>query len=249
MEQPKADETAASAAAEAAAGGIDAVVPAAPGTPVAAVEAEPPVVLDYRSPLTPPDGISHVGTLKYTRTALIALFFWLLLGDFAVSIRDRSVGPVVQLMLKSIGASDTAMAVLLSVIPQAITMILAPIVSYKSDRFRSRWGRRIPFLLIPTPIAAVAMIGLAFCPRLAHGLDHLLGGYSPGYKGCVLTLFAICWTGFEFAVVTATAVLGGLVNDVVPRNVLGRFYALFRGQPDRRDDLQLLHHRPRREAL
>ena len=49
-----------------------------------------------------------VGTLTYTAGGLALLFFWLLLGDFALNLRDRSVGPVVQLFLKREGASDTA---------------------------------------------------------------------------------------------------------------------------------------------
>ena len=168
-----------------------------------------------------------VGTLVYTTPALVLLFFWLLFGDFAIALRDRSVGPLMTLMLKGFGADNITMAVLLHMIPTSIALILTPVISYKSDRLRSRWGRRIPFLLVPTPIAAVAMVGLAFCPQVAVGLERAAGGAFT-HKSSLLTTFAVFWTAFEIAVVTAGAVFNGLINDVVPRGVLGRFFGMFR---------------------
>jgi MFS family permease len=175
------------------------------------------------------DGKSRfrVGTLVYTTGGLVVLFFWLLFGDFAISLRDRSVGPLMQLMLKGFQASNVMMAVLLLMIPTSITLILTPVVSYKSDRLRSRWGRRIPFLIIPTPIAAFAMIGMAFCPQIAGAFESATNG-AISHKAALLITFGVFWTAFEIAAVTAGAVFNGLINDVVPRPVLGRFFGMFR---------------------
>ena len=133
--------------------------------PVPPTGAAPPTLTATVLPYAPA-GVKFwtVGTLTYTAGGLALLFFWLLLGDFALSLRDRSVGPVVQLFLKREGASDFVMAILLSSVPPALGMILGPIVSYRSDRLRSRWGRRIQFLIIPTPFAALAMVGIADSP-------------------------------------------------------------------------------------
>ena len=38
------------------------------------------------------------------------LFCWLLWGDFAWSMKERSIGSVVQLVLRQMGASDTIAA-------------------------------------------------------------------------------------------------------------------------------------------
>ncbi|XHR29733.1 MAG: MFS transporter [Chthoniobacteraceae bacterium] len=179
-------------------------------------------------PHNPPRKVWHVGTLTYTAGGLFILFFWLLWGDFAWAMRDRSVGPVLGLLLKKYGASDLLMGVLMGSLPGAITMILGPIISCKSDVFRSRWGRRIPFLFIPTPVAFLAMIGFAFSPALGHSIHVMLGVYSPGLHPCVLTLLALFWTTFEVSAIIANAVFGGLVNDVVPKEVCGRFYSIFR---------------------
>ena len=135
--------------------------------------------------------IFTVGTLVYTTGGLALLFFWLLLGDFALSLRDRSVGPVVQLFLKREGASDTVMAILLSSLPPLLGMILGPIVSYRSDRLRSRWGRRIPFLIIPTPIAALAMVGIALTPFVADWLHPMLDGR---FSKTAVTIAVLSWS-------------------------------------------------------
>ena len=213
----------------------DALNPAKDEQPMTvAEEAAPPVVpppgehpAGFATIHDKPKKLWYAGTLVYTSAGLMLLFFWLLFGDFAYSMRERSVGAVVTKMLSLWKTSNLTIAILLSMIPTAISMVLGPIVSYKSDRLRSRWGRRIPFLLIPTPIAAISMIGLAFCPQIASGLRHVTGD-SMGEKASLLTVFAVFWTCFDFAVVISGSVLGGLINDVVPRPVIGRFYALFR---------------------
>jgi hypothetical protein len=41
-------------------------------------------------------------------------------------------------------------------------------------------------------------------------------------------VLGLSWTVFEFATIAANAVFGGLINDVVPREVIGRFFGMFR---------------------
>jgi MFS family permease len=168
------------------------------------------------------------GTLTYTSAGLAILFCWLLWGDFAWSMKDRTVGPVLQLLLKKFGASDTLTGIMLGSLPLAVSVVLSPIISYKSDHHRGRWGRRIPFLLIPTPVAVLAMVGLAFSPVLGAQLHHVLGTASPGLDSSTLLLLGLFWTLFEVATIIANSVFGALINDVVPQQVLGRFYGLFR---------------------
>lgn len=183
------------------------------------------------APQPPPGKASlprwFVGTLAYTTGGLVLLFFWLLLGDFALNLRDRSISPMIQLMLENEGVSDTAMALLISSLPPLLGLLITPIVSYRSDRLRSRWGRRIPFLIVPTPLAALAMVGIAFTPALAGALHEAL---APRFDRatCVIAVFGVFWTCFEVAAIVSLSVFGGLINDVVPRPVLGRFFALFR---------------------
>ncbi len=168
------------------------------------------------------------GTLTYTTGGLIVLFLWLLWGDFSWAMRDRSVGPMAQWYLKHLGVPNLLFALLISTFPAAVGVILGPIVSYKSDRHRGPRGRRIPFLLITTPIAAFGMLGLGLCPILGPMLHQALGPASPGETVSTLICFSIFWAAFEFATIAASSVFGGLINDVVPAPLLGRFYGLFR---------------------
>jgi len=170
----------------------------------------------------------RVGTLTYTSGGLVLLFFWLLWGDFAWSMKERSVASVVQLLLKKFQASDMTNGLLIGSLPQLLYALVGPIISYKSDRHRGRYGRRIPFLLIPTPIVLLSMIGLAFSPELGRLMQTTFGFQSWDLNACILVVFGLCWVLFEFATIIANAVFGGLINDVVPANLLGRFFGLFR---------------------
>ena len=77
-----------------------------------------------------------VGTLVYSRGALIALFACLLLGDFAWSMRERSVGPMSQWYLKKLEVSNLVFGLIITSLPAFIGMIIGPIISYRSDRHR-----------------------------------------------------------------------------------------------------------------
>jgi len=156
------------------------------------------------------------------------LFAWLLLGDFAYQMRERSAAPVAQLMLKKYQASDFVTGLFLLTIPQAVIFFAGPAVSYWSDRHRGRWGRRIPFLLLPTPFVTLAMFGLGYSPRLGPALHRWLGGDPATANHTILLTMGFFWVVFEIGVVISNSVFNGLVNDVVPRAWLGRFYGLFR---------------------
>jgi MFS family permease len=172
--------------------------------------------------------IWKVGTLTYTGAGLTVLFLWLLWGDFAWTIKQRAVDPVAQLLMKRHGSSDLLIGLLVGSLPNALGMLLGPVIGVWSDRHRGRWGRRIPFLLVPTPFAAVAMAGVAFSPAMGRWLDGFLGTSSPGLNACVLLAFASSWLVFEALTTVSNTVFGALINDVVPAELLGRFFGMFR---------------------
>ncbi len=168
------------------------------------------------------------GALVYSLPGLMALFGWLLLGDFAWNARERAITPLAQLMLNSQGTSDTVIGLLIGSLPAAMGMFIAPIIGFRSDRFRSRFGRRIPFLFVSTPIASLAILGLASASSMGLWLHLILGEFSPGKFACFLSFFTFCWIGFEVAAIVSNTLFLALINDVVPKEVLGRFFGLFR---------------------
>ena len=172
--------------------------------------------------------IWRVGTLTYTFGGLVSLFGLLLWGDFALSMKDRSVGPVFQSLLHSHGASNLLMGLIISTLGAGISLVLSPIIAYKSDRHRGRWGRRIPYILISTPFISLSMVGLGFSPMIGSTIHDLLGPNAPSANACILATLSFFWVVYDIATVVGGAVFGGLINDVVPREVLGRFFGFFR---------------------
>lgn len=165
------------------------------------------------------------GTLSYTVSGIVTLFFLLLLGDFSWAMKERSVVQMIQLLFKTYGASDFFYGITVMALPSALGVIFNPIIGYRSDRCRSRFGRRIPYLLVSTPIAAGAMAGLAFSPALGAALARIIPLHE---NQAVLLFLGFFWIVFEFATVLSLGVFTALVNDVVPKKFLGRFYGLFR---------------------
>lgn len=186
-----------------------------PGAPV-------PEVLDYSSPER--TSRWHVGTLGYSMAGIAVLFFWLLWGDFAYAIRDRSVAQVTQLLFSRFYASSFTYGFLTLALPQAITVLIYPVISYKSDRHRGRWGRRVPFLAIPLPFAVGALVAIAFAPRMGYAVghtDHAKHWWTVFYLGTF-------WSIFEVSALSFNCVFTAFVADVVPHRLIGRFYGAFR---------------------
>ncbi len=175
-----------------------------------------------RPPIPGTVKIWRVGSLAYTSGGLVALFFWLLGGDFTWSLRDRAVPTVMQLLFNKYSGSDAVTGFLFSSLPAGLGLILGPIIGYQSDRLRTRWGRRLPFLFGTIPFIVLAMVGLAASESLGRAMEGLFGAHS------VLVVMTLCWTVFEISCVVAATVFGGLINDVVPQEVIGRFYGCFR---------------------
>lgn len=168
-----------------------------------------------------------VGSLSYTKQNLFVLFFWLLWGDFAWSIRDRVVGPVMGLILTKYHVSDTVAGLLCGTLPAILGFFLGPVFGMWSDQHRGRLGRRIPFLIASVPIAAISIVCLGLSPQIAKILHEFLGMKSPGYNSMVVIVLAFWWTIFGIAGVT-NGLFTALINDVVPHALMGRFFGLFR---------------------
>ena len=90
--------------------------------------------------------IYRVGSLVYTGAGLIALFCYLLGGDFAWALKDRAIGPASILLFKKFCDSDLLFSLIVIAFPNFTNIYLCPIISYISDRHRGKLGRRIPFL-------------------------------------------------------------------------------------------------------
>ena len=106
------------------------------------------------------------GTLTYTKIGLFNLFTWILWGDFCLCLMEMVIPAILPLKLKDLGCPNWMMGFILSTIPSIMGMAIGPYVSFKSDRCRSRWGRRIPFMLFTLPFLCISLCLLGFSEEI-----------------------------------------------------------------------------------
>ena len=172
---------------------------------------------------------SKCGTLEYTKLGLIALFGWLLWGDFCYTIMEAVVPSLVPLKLKSLNCPNWVMGMIMTTVPNILTMTIAPYISVKSDRCRSRWGRRIPFIFATLPFLCINLLLLGWGEEIANFLRNvipLLQGWAPATVA--IAAIGIFMIMFQFFNLFVNSVFNCLFNDVVPPEHLGKFAGLFR---------------------
>ena len=90
------------------------------------------------------------GTLVYDKRALVSLFFWILWGDFCLQFMETVVSSVLLLIVSQWKAPAIFIGLFVTTIPAFLNLLITPLVSVCSDCHRGKWGRWIPFLLVPT---------------------------------------------------------------------------------------------------
>jgi len=172
----------------------------------------------------------HVGTLTYTKASLAILFCWLLWGDFCYMLMETVVPSIMPLKFQELGASNVVIGMILTTVPMTINSICNPIISFKSDRFRSKWGRRIPFILLSVPVIVLFLLGVGFGDSIGHWLYRYFGHYIQGMTAAhfALIVIAVMMVIYSFFNTFVNSVFWYLFNDVVPEHLLARFMSWFR---------------------
>lgn len=111
-------------------------------------------------------------------------------------------------------------------IPAVLNFIINPIVSTRSDRTRTKIGRRKPYLLFATPFVTLFMLLIGWAPDLGQMLTMLLPGQlqTTAIVMILLGVFSIC---FQFFNMFVASIFYYLPPDVIPAEVLGRFMSLW----------------------
>ncbi len=168
------------------------------------------------------DTVYHVGTLRYTRHGLYVLFFWLMWNDFSITLLEQ-VGGLVGFLYKDLGASNFEMASFGS-ISGLISMWINPWFSTWSDRTRTKYGRRRPFVFLATPFFALFLMLIPYMPAFYHRLARYpmaaeILQHLP-IKGEIFFIFICSFVSGVFNAMVL-AIFSYLYWDVVPANVLG----------------------------
>eukprot|EP01034_Spumella_vulgaris_P046643 gene46643-58159_t len=160
--------------------------------------------------------------------SLLPLCFFLLMGDLAWSLKERAVQEVVKAQLREFSQHPVLLNVLFGALPALLSLLFGPLVGAWSDRTRTRLGRRIPFLLCGAPLLSGSLVGLAYSEALADAVLAWFAIDAAYRREAVIACMGVFWALFELFSITGNALFIALVNDTVPKPLLGRFFGLFR---------------------
>jgi hypothetical protein len=171
-----------------------------------------------------------VGTLAYTRGALLQVVFWMLWGDFFFQLLE-SLPTITPLLLRWHGASDSTIALVSGTLSSVVSFFWYPFVATQSDRHRGRYGRRRPFLLLATPPLVLSLVLLGATKPAGAWLHDALsaaGVTAVTVAGCAIAWISVCVVVFLLFNAYIVQVFACLVADVIPAEVMGRFGGLYR---------------------
>lgn len=148
----------------------------------------------------------RVGTLSYTKRALVVLFMWLLWGDLCFTLMEIIEPSVLPFILKAQGASNFVMSVYITTIAGFFNLTVCPISSFWSDRYRSRKGRRLPFLVYSTPFVGLFLILTGFSREIGgffyrsffQHSGFTQAGVSSIERGLLLENVSFCGTDCQY---------------------------------------------------
>lgn len=165
------------------------------------------------------DSEYRVGSLLYTGRGLLVTVMFIMIGATGFYFTTALVGTLLPVEMEKLGSSNALIALFITTIPYILNMVITPFVSFRSDRLRTAWGRRIPYILWSAPFVALSMVLIGWTPTLcrAAGLPQNLA----------LVVLAMVLIGFQVSYLIVASVIYYLFPDVIPEKFIGRFMAFF----------------------
>ena len=166
--------------------------------------------------------------LHYTWPGLIKAMGLILLGFFTYTITLAFVPAVMPLKLAALGANNKMIVLIMSTIGQIFNITVCPMVSFQSDRYRSkRWGRRIPFILFTMPMMIAAWVLFAFADSEAAALSSMLSRWcTVAPTTMAVVLIALIMVLYQFFLMYVGSVIYYIYNDTIPTRFLSRIAGL-----------------------
>lgn len=171
-----------------------------------------------------------VGTLTYTKAGLIAMFVWMMWGILVWTLMEAVFPQSMPLQLRRLNVPKAWIAVLMGTFTQVINVTLMPIISFQSDRTRTRWGRRIPYIAATMPLLCICLAALGFSDDIGRWLGHSAWParlhLSP--VAAITLVMGVLILLYNCSNAFVNTVYWYLFADVVPPALLGRFTAALR---------------------
>jgi maltose/moltooligosaccharide transporter len=172
----------------------------------------------------------RVGTLTYTRLGLFMMFVWLLWGDLVWSLMETVFPASMPLQLDRIGVGKEWIGYLMGTAGAVINMTFVPVISFRSDRTRTRLGRRIPYILATMPFLCIFLAILGFTDSIGASIraSSLPGKLHLSPAAAIVIVLGVLILLYNVFNVFVNSVYWYLFRDVIPSAYLGRFMAAFR---------------------
>jgi maltose/moltooligosaccharide transporter len=169
------------------------------------------------------------GSLIYTKRGLITMFAWMLWGDFCFTLMEAVVPSVMPLKLHSLNAPDTLISVIMTSLPAIFNFTITPTIGMWSDRLRTRWGRRMPFIIGTLPFLTLSLVFIGLSDSIgAWAHQHFFAASGFDQAKVTIILLAVFVGLFELFNMFVNTVYWYLFNDIVPEKMMGRFMSQFR---------------------
>src|SRR4051812_45890347 len=158
------------------------------------------------------------------------MFVWLLWGDLVWSLMETVFPASMPLQLDRLGVGKEWIGYLMGTAGAVINMTFVPVISFRSDRTRTRLGRRIPYILATMPLLCIFLAILGYTDSIgawirASSLPSRLHLSPAAAIILVLGVLILLYNVFN---VFVNSVYWYLFRDVIPSPYLGRFMAAFR---------------------
>lgn len=138
-------------------------------------------------------------------------------GTIGVAILLNSVSTFFPTLMSTVLGQSTALAGLLLTLSKLYDMIADLVIGATSDRTRSRWGRRRPFMLAGLVIASASLLMLFIPPAI-------VGPALIAYMAVALVIYS---TGYSLFAVPYVAMAGEMTDDYHARTRLFSFRVFF----------------------
>ena len=140
----------------------------------------------------------------------------------------QQVQGLVPIILKNHGVDNVDIS-LIGTFLTPLTIWINPFTSTWSDRTRTRFGRRRPFLAVATPPCAIFLALIPWAPGMFRAAEkvswiHTIFAVNPAVGVCLFVGAAML--GFYMFNATLLAIFSYYYWDVVPEAVLSRFYSM-----------------------
>lgn len=157
------------------------------------------------------------------------MFAWMLWGDFCFTLMEAVVPSIIPLKLHSLNAPDTLISMIMTSLPAIFNFTITPSISIWSDRLRTRWGRRMPFIIGSLPFLCLSLVLIGLNSEIASWIHrHLFSGSGYDQAKVAIIVLACCVGLFDLFNMFVNTVYWYLFNDIVPPEMMGRFMSQFR---------------------